>query len=79
MLGPEMLTAVAPVRLVPVMVTATLVPCVPEVGLIEVTVGKAGGGARAPVPDSTAPTSEPGLASALGLPKKSVAGRVIGG
>jgi hypothetical protein len=36
---PEIVTAVAPDRLVPVRVTGTVVPCVPLVGLIAVRVG----------------------------------------
>ena len=36
---PAIVTAVAPVRLVPVMVTGTVVPWVPDVGLIEISVG----------------------------------------
>jgi hypothetical protein len=41
---PAIVTAVAPVRLVPVSVTGTVVLCVPVIGAIEVSVG-AGGGA----------------------------------
>ena len=36
---PDTFTAVAPVRLVPVRITGTVVPWAPEVGLIEVSVG----------------------------------------
>ena len=36
---PEIVTAVAPVRLVPVRVTGAVVPCVPAVGLIDISVG----------------------------------------
>ncbi len=36
---PDTVIPVAPVKLVPVSVTATVVPCVPEVGLMEVRVG----------------------------------------
>ena len=36
---PDIVTAVAPARLVPVMVTGTVVPRAPEVGLIAVSVG----------------------------------------
>ncbi len=36
---PEMVTAVAPAKFVPVRVTGTVVPWVPEVGLIEVSLG----------------------------------------
>ena len=66
-------TAVAPDRLVPVIVTATVVPRTPEVGLIDVIV--------APVVvtlacASTAPGSNfpSPVVSGRGLPKKSVVG-----
>jgi hypothetical protein len=85
---PDMVTAVAPLRLSPVRSTATLVPRTPDTGEIEASDG------AVKVRDSTAPTSTQacplvfGLqfrpvvvptASGLGLPKKSVVGRVIDG
>lgn len=62
-------TPVAPVRFAPVMVTLTLVPRAPELGLIELSVG-------GPTMPSMAPMSKC-VVSALsgrGLPKKSVVG-----
>lgn len=91
-LPPDTFTAVAPVRLVPVRVTGTVVPLTPDTGEIEVSVG-AGGATPLPVA-STAPTSTQACPSVLGLqfrplvaptesglwlPKKSVVGRVIAG
>jgi hypothetical protein len=67
---PDTVTAVAPVRSVPVIVTGTMVPCAPVGGAIEVT-------APTPLPwNSTAPTSNRfgTLGSGLELPKKSVLG-----
>src|SRR5271157_607393 len=69
---PDTFTAVVLIRLVPVRVTATVVPRRPEVGAIEVNVGAGGAG----IWNSTAPTSKaprlPG--SGRGLPKKSLLG-----
>src|SRR5438105_8930020 len=81
---PDTFTAVAPVRLVPTRVTATLLPRNPDVGLIEASVG-AGVVVPPPPPPppwvSTAPRSIPWFAepSGLGLPKKSVAGAMTAG
>src|ERR1700721_3007167 len=36
---PDIVTPLAPAKLVPVMLTVTVVPCCPEVGLIDVSVG----------------------------------------
>jgi hypothetical protein len=67
--APDAVTAVAPLRLVPVRVTGTVVPRTPEVGLMEVSVGAGGAAAR----NSTAPTST-ALFVFLELPKKSKLG-----
>src|ERR1700730_2132740 len=68
---PDTVTAIVPIRLVPVKVTATVVPRTPALGLIEVNVG-----IRLVPWNSTAPTSKRlGWAgSGLGLPKKSLSG-----
>jgi hypothetical protein len=76
---PDTFTAVAPVRLVPVRVTATtLLPKggrVADVGAIEVSVGVTATQLPvAPTENSTAPTSTQSPESGLGLPKKSVVG-----
>src|SRR5882762_2682980 len=68
--GPDTLTAVAPVRFVPVKVTGTAVPRAPDVGAIEVSVG---GPVVIPPVNSTAPAST-ALLAFLEVPKKSVAG-----
>ena len=52
--APEMLTAKAPVRLVPVSVTGTDVPLSPVLGTIEVNVGTAVVLANSTAPASTA-------------------------
>ena len=68
---PLTLIAVVPIRLVPVKVTATVVPRAPKFGLIELSVG------TGLMPwNSTAPTSNPfgWDGSGLGLPKKSAFG-----
>jgi len=64
---PDTFTAVAPVRFVPVKVTGTMVPRVPDVGAIEVSVGGPGG---TPPVNSTAPAST-ALLAFLEVPKKS--------
>jgi hypothetical protein len=71
---PDTVTAVVPSRLVPVRVTATVVPRVPALGLIDVNVG----GGVLPW-NSTAPMSNllDTAGSGLGLPKKSVLGARI--
>ena len=66
---PDTVTAVAPVRFVPVKVTATAVPWAPDVGAIKVSVG---GAAVVPAVNSTAPASTDPFF--LEVPKKSVAG-----
>jgi hypothetical protein len=69
---PEMLTAVAPVRLVPTRVTLTTVPLITELGVIEVSVGTT----TVPPWNSTAPAST-ALFVFLKLPKKSVGGASV--
>jgi len=66
---PDTFTAVAPVRFVPVKVTGTMVPRVPDVGAIEVIVGTP---PPAVATNSTAPASTNPFF--LRVPKKSVAG-----
>ncbi len=66
---PDTVTAVAPVRFVPVKVTATEVPWAPDAGAIEVSVG---GAEVVPAANSTAPASTDPFF--LEVPKKSVAG-----
>ena len=69
--GAEVATAVAAVRLLPVIITATVVPGLPEGGLTEVTVGTV----VVPTPVvSIAPTSKFPVTSGRPLPKKSVNG-----
>ena len=65
---PDTVTAVAPVRFVPVKVTATAAPWAPDVGAIEVSVG---GAEVVPAVNSTAPASTDPFF--LEVPKKSVA------
>jgi len=64
---PDTFTAVAPVRFVPVKVTGTMVPRVPDVGAIESSVG---GPVVVPPVNSTAPAST-ALLAFLEVPKKS--------
>jgi len=66
---PDTVTAVAPVRFVPVKVTVPVVPCARDEGAIEVSVG---GAEVAPAVNSTAPASTDPFF--LEVPKKSVAG-----
>src|SRR5256886_2976208 len=66
---PDTFTAVAPVRFVPVKVTETMVPRVPDVGAIEVSVGTP---PAVVATNSTAPASTNPFF--LRVPKKSVAG-----
>ncbi len=66
---PDTVTAVAPVRFVPVKVTVPTVPCARDVGAIEVSVG---GAEVVPAANSTAPASTDPFF--LEVPKKSVAG-----
>jgi len=67
---PDTFTAVAPVRFVPVKVTGTMVPRVPDAGAMESSVG--GPVVVAPV-NSTAPAST-ALLPFLEMPKKSASG-----
>jgi len=64
---PDTVTAVAPVRFVPVKVTETVMLGEPDTGVIEVSVG---GPAAAPPANSTAPAST-ALLAFLEVPKKS--------
>ena len=66
---PDTVTAVAPVRFVPVKVTVPVVPCARDEGAIEVSVG---GAEVVPAVNSTAPASTDPFF--LEVPKKSVAG-----
>jgi len=69
---PDTFTAVAPVRFVPVKVTETVVPRVPDVGAIEVSVG---GPVVIPPVNSTAPASTNPFF--LEVPKKSRGGAAV--